>query len=436
MRVSLPQRLLIFPLIGALMLGFLSTTPASAAVSLVAPVPVVSGSAVVGKKLTAVPGKWTSGTSLKYQWLRSGVAVSGATGASLTLGSADRGKTISLRVTGSKSGYKSVAKTSRATAAVATGSLVAPVPVVSGTAVVGKKLTAVPGKWTSGTSLKYQWLRSGVAVSGATAASLTLGSADRGKSISVRVTGSKSGYKSVAKTSRVSAAVAAGLLVAPAPVVSGSAVVGKKLTAVPGKWTSGTALKYQWLRSGVAVSGATGASLSLGSADRGRSISVRVTGSKSGYKSVAKTSRATAAVAAPPPKVPSLNDPVVAESFKLVNDYRVKNKRKALRWNPSLATWSQKWADHLLIDFASTRWNGTWHNPTFYNNYPAGWTGAGENVALNTNAKTMFDSWVNSPGHKANMLNPNFTDFGFGYSRYTTGSYAGLSMGVQNFARY
>ncbi|MBP2414017.1 uncharacterized protein YkwD [Arthrobacter stackebrandtii] len=127
---------------------------------------------------------------------------------------------------------------------------------------------------------------------------------------------------------------------------------------------------------------------------------------------------------------------MVSESLKLVNDYRAKNKLKPLKWNPGLATWSQKWADHLYMDFASPRWSGNWHNPTFYTNYPAGWSGAGENVALNTSAKTMFSFWVSSPAHRANMLNPNFTDFGFGYTRYTSGDYAGLAIGVQNFARY
>ena len=142
------------------------------------------------------------------------------------------------------------------------------------------------------------------------------------------------------------------------------------------------------------------------------------------------------AVAAAPVKVPSLNDPMVAETFQLVNDYRVKNRLKALRWNPGVATWSQKWSDHLLADFASPRRSGTWHNPTFYTNYPARWTGAGENVALNTSARAMFDFWVTSEPHRKNMRNPNFTDFEFGYAKYTTGSYAGLSLGVQNFARY
>ncbi len=50
-------------------------------------------------------------------------------------------------------------------------------------------------------TLKYQWYRNGVAIKGATAAKYKLTTADRAKNITVRVTGSKSGYLAVAKTS-------------------------------------------------------------------------------------------------------------------------------------------------------------------------------------------------------------------------------------------
>ncbi|NGZ99923.1 hypothetical protein G5V59_05725 [Nocardioides sp. W3-2-3] len=43
-------------------------------------------------------------------------------------------------------------------------------PTISGTTAVGSTLTAAPGTWTTGTTFGYQWLRAGVAISGATAA--------------------------------------------------------------------------------------------------------------------------------------------------------------------------------------------------------------------------------------------------------------------------
>ena len=53
--------------------------------------------------------------SLAFQWLRSGKAVAGATGASYALTAADIGKVLKVKVTGSKQGYKTVAKTSKST---------------------------------------------------------------------------------------------------------------------------------------------------------------------------------------------------------------------------------------------------------------------------------------------------------------------------------
>lgn len=39
---------------------------------------------------------------------------------------------------------------------------------------------------------------------------------------------------------------------------------------------------------------------------------------------------------------------------------------------------------------------------------------AGENIAANSTAAGAMESWMNSPGHRANILNPNFTHIGIG----------------------
>ncbi len=278
-----------------------AATAAVAAGTLTAPTPTISGTKTVGSTLTATPGAWgPAPVTVAYQWFRSGVAVTGATSASYTLAAADLGKTMTVQVTGTKAGFTTAAKTSAATAAVAVGTLTAPVPTVSGTAKVGSALTAVPGTWgPAPVTLAYQWFRSGVAVTGATSVSYTLAAADLGKTMTVRVTGSKTGFTTTAKTSAATAAVAVGTLTAPAPTVSGTAKVGSALTAVPGTWgPAPVTLVYQWFRSGVAVTGATAASYTLAAADLGKTMTVRVTGSKTGFTTTAKTSAATAAVAA------------------------------------------------------------------------------------------------------------------------------------------
>ena len=98
-----------------------------------------------------------------------------------------------------------------------TGCLRAAVPVISGSATVTSRLTAVPGNWTSGTTFHYQWLANGAAISGATAATLSVSAGLVGKRISVRVTGSKAGYLNHSVTSGSTSAVTYPLRTSPVP---------------------------------------------------------------------------------------------------------------------------------------------------------------------------------------------------------------------------
>lgn len=90
-----------------------------------------------------------------------------------------------------------------------------------------------------------------------------------------------------------------GCLTASRPSVSGSAVVGRTLSASTGAWTPGTAFTYQWLANGSAICGATGSTLAVSSGMVGKRLSVRVTGSQAGYLPVTVTSAVTASVAYP-----------------------------------------------------------------------------------------------------------------------------------------
>lgn len=256
----------------------------------------VSGTTKVGSRLTAHAGTWGPGAvSLAHQWYRSGVLISGATAATYTLAGADAGKTMSLKVTGSRLGYASASKTSAATAVVAAGTLTGATPTISGTKKVGYTLTANPGTWGPATvTLKYQWYRSKIAITGATAKTYKLAAGDLAKTMTVKVTGYKTGYTTAAKTSVATTAVVKGTLTAPTPKITGTKKVGYTLTATPGTWGPATVkLTYRWYRSGVAIPYATAKTYKLVSADRYDTIKVRVVGSKTGYTSVAKYSAST-----------------------------------------------------------------------------------------------------------------------------------------------
>ncbi|MHA7282192.1 cellulase family glycosylhydrolase [Arthrobacter sp. TMS2-4] len=75
------------------------------------------------------------------------------------------------------------------------------------------------------------------------------------------------------------------------PSVAGIARVGHVLTATPGPWTAGTALKYAWHRDGVAIPGATTARHALTARDLGARMTVVVSGTRNGYAPASRTSR-------------------------------------------------------------------------------------------------------------------------------------------------
>lgn len=201
---------------------------------------------------------------------------------------------------------KTASKSSSVTKTVPKLKLKTAKPKITGTAKVGKTLTAKKGKWTSSTSVSYQWYRNGKKISGATKATYKLKAADSGKKISVKATGKKTGYTTASKTSGKTKAVAKGTLSAAKPKISGSAKVGKTLKVKTGKWPpSSTKVSYQWKRNGKKISGAKKSSCKVKAADKGKRISVTVTGKASGYKSKSVTSSSTAVVKYPSSMYPS-----------------------------------------------------------------------------------------------------------------------------------
>lgn len=164
-------------------------------------VPKVSGKAQVKSKLTATVGAWSpSGVSLRYEWTRGGTVIPGATGAVYKVQPSEGGAKLSFRVTGTKAGYTTLVNESAPTKMVPWSKLETATPKIKGRALLGATLTASPGRWTSGAQFSYQWLRAGKVV--AAGAIYTLTTADVGKAIKVKVTGTKQGYKTVAKTSK------------------------------------------------------------------------------------------------------------------------------------------------------------------------------------------------------------------------------------------
>ncbi len=263
--------------------------------------PVVTGDATVGSTLTADPGVWTpSDVTLTYQWFRGDRKVKDATAATYAVTAADLHKRLTVKVTGSKDGYRSASRFSKPTARVDLPALTTVKPVITGTAQVGSVLTADPGAWgPAGVVLTYQWFRGGHRIAKAKAATYTLVAKDWRQRITVKVTGKLAGYATASRVSLPTAKVSAGALTStPVPTITGTAAVGQVLTAVPGTWGPGKVrLTYQWYRSGVRIHGAHHSTYKVRAADAGATLTVAVTGWKYGYQPIVEVSSPTAAVA-------------------------------------------------------------------------------------------------------------------------------------------
>lgn len=181
-------------------------------------------------------------------------------------------------------GYQSTARWGVAT--LVEGSLIeqaAFTPTITGTAVVGKTL-GVSGL-PSGSTLSYQWLRNGAPIAGADDATYKLTSADGGTRISVAVTSVRDGYADRTETSAKTAAVLKTFTKVTNPVISGTAKVGSTVKASVSPWSPTASFSYRWYADGKPIAGATSSSFKLTRAQAGKWLTVKVTGTRSGYVS-------------------------------------------------------------------------------------------------------------------------------------------------------
>jgi hypothetical protein len=302
--------------------------------------PTVTGAAIVGNTLgvSGIP----SGFKAEYQWLRDDKVIPDATKSTYKVVEADAGTMVSVKVTITKSGYASRSATSGKWSVSSEVALKtfekSPVPTISGTAKFGSTLTADPGTWSPAIVPAFQWFRNGVAIKGANSSTYTLELADVARVIKVQVTGSATGYKTLVKESAATEKVLrATFTESPAPTISGTAKVGSKLTAKVGTWSPKITPAYQWYRNSALIKGATSSSYTLVAADLNKTITVKVTGTASGYETLVKASGATAKVARGTfTKTPT---PTISGTLKVGQKLTV-----------STGTWSPK-ADALKIQW-------------------------------------------------------------------------------------
>jgi hypothetical protein len=184
-------------------------------------------------------------------------------------------------------------------------------PTIEGVLRQDRTVSAGTGIWgNTPTSFTYQWHRCPATgagcspVTGQTASTYGIGSADVGSTLVVVVTATNADG-STSANSKPSAVVSANILPANtvAPAVTGTAEVGSPLTTTAGTWTGGPATKVQWQRcdkagkSCSAIEGATGTLYGVLQTDIGSTLVSTVTATND--IGVTSASSAATAVVAP-----------------------------------------------------------------------------------------------------------------------------------------
>ena len=230
-----------------------------------------------------------------YQWLRDGSPIPGAGDPTYVPTLDDAGHALSVQATGALAGLPLVTAVSNTLhIPLTTNPALMPAGdiTVNGSRKIGTTLTLSGPTWDPGDATSnYQWLRDGSPIGGATATSYALVPADFGHTIAVVATGHKDGYTDNTITSDpVTPVVGDAIQFVMKPRITGSATLGKLLTADPGQWSGGAegsgmpTFGYQWRRGETPISGAVAQTYQVTTADIGKALSVMVTATRPAYK--------------------------------------------------------------------------------------------------------------------------------------------------------
>lgn len=256
------------------------------------PVVVTDGSPKVGETLSVDTGAWQPApTSYSYQWKRNGTIIAGATTPTYLLKAADAGATLTVDVAGVLTGYPQEPRPSAGVPVAGEAMLGAPVT-VSGTAKVGARLTGSAAGWVPSTaSLNYQWYAGTTLLQSGYRTTLIVPASAAGRRVVLKVTGTRAGYESLARTSAATAVVARGTLSAGSVAITGTLRTGQVVRAYVGGWSPApVSVAYRWKIGTAYVTGTAGtlSYLRLPARARGKRITLVVTIRKTGYNTVVR----------------------------------------------------------------------------------------------------------------------------------------------------
>jgi putative cell wall-binding protein len=129
------------------------------------------------------------------------------------------------------------------------------------------------------------------------------------------------------------------------------------------------------------------------------------------------------------PGAPAMAGTQEDQVVDLVNQQRAGAGLGALVRDPQIEAAAEEWANHMgtlaqPLTHSTNEWRAS--------RIPAGWYSHGENIAVgHGSAGQVMTAWMNSAGHRANILNAGYTRIGVGYAATAKGP-----MWVQIFGGY
>jgi uncharacterized YkwD family protein len=105
------------------------------------------------------------------------------------------------------------------------------------------------------------------------------------------------------------------------------------------------------------------------------------------------------------------------EVIRLVNEIRAQNGLRALTYDWQLSRVARYKSDDMRRNGYFSHNSPTYGTPfQMIKSFGIGYKSAAENIAKGySTPKAVVDGWMNSSGHRANILNPSFTHIGVGY---------------------
>lgn len=114
-------------------------------------------------------------------------------------------------------------------------------------------------------------------------------------------------------------------------------------------------------------------------------------------------------------------DAFANEVVRLVNEERAKAGLPALTVDRGAASAAQVRAKEIERSFSHTRPDGSSFNSAL-TEAGVNFRGAGENIAYGQNSpEKVMEGWMNSSGHRANILNSSYTSIGVGHYQNASG---------------